>query len=94
MKHRVVLDEEHATHALRRLAPTIRKQLRAALSRLEDDPFAPGDGLDLKRLELDPAKEPVFRLRVGRWRIVYVVRGIEVQVMRVMHRDEGYDWLE
>jgi len=94
VKHRVVLDEEYATPVLRRMAPAVRKRIRAALSALEADPFSVPEEYLSKRLELDPAKEPVYRLRVGGWRIVFTVAGLEVRVLRVIDRDEGYDWLE
>ena len=94
MKHRVELDGEWAVPVLRRMAPPVRKRVRAALAALEDDPFTAPPDCDYRRLELDPAKEPVYRLRVGSWRVVYTVNGLLVRVVRVMARDEGYDWLE
>ncbi len=93
MKHHVDLDSEYATPVLRRMAPPVRRRLRAALDSLEDDPFEAPPGCDYRRLELDPAKEPVYRVRVGSWRIVYTVSGLAVRVIRIMARDEGYDWL-
>lgn len=50
--------------------------------------------LDVKRLDLPDREAPVYRLRVGDWRVVYLVAGTDVLVVRIFHRSEGYQWLE
>lgn len=51
-------------------------------------------GVDVAQLVLDAPGWPVFRLRVGDWRVVFRARGEDLEVVRVFHRREGYGWLE
>ena len=76
---------------LKTLAPAPKQRIRDALRRLGDDPR--DSRLDLKRLDVD-AQESVFRCRVQDYRIVYAVRSDHTYVLRIMHRREGYGWLE
>ena len=45
-------------------------------------------------MDFDTARPSVYRIRTGDWRIVYPVDSHDVHVIRIIHRDEGYDWLE
>lgn len=74
------------------LPPTVKKAARAALGLLDGDPRA--RGLDWKRLETAATIDHVYRVRVGDYRIAYVLRGAQTRVVRVFHRREGYRWLE
>lgn len=76
---------------LKGLAPEPKQRIREALRRIEADPR--GSGLDLKRLDLE-ADEAVFRCRVKDYRVVYTVGPDHTYVLRIMHRREGYGWLE
>jgi mRNA-degrading endonuclease RelE of RelBE toxin-antitoxin system len=51
-----------------------------------------GGGLDIKRLRT--GEDSWFRLRVGDWRAVYRLQPASVDVLRVFHRSEGYEWIE
>ncbi|HLE47393.1 MAG TPA: hypothetical protein VI818_03775, partial [Candidatus Thermoplasmatota archaeon] len=63
-----------AQDVLQTLHPQAKKAIRAPLRVLKENwPQAPG--LDLIRMRADPAAPPVFRLRVGDWRIVLRGRG-------------------
>jgi mRNA-degrading endonuclease RelE of RelBE toxin-antitoxin system len=73
------------------LAPAVRRDLRKALRILATD--ARSDKLDLRQLRVT-ATGRYFRVRVGRYRIVYTPRAGSTYVARIMHRSEGYAWLE
>ena len=82
-----------AQAVLRNLHPQTKKAIRAALRVLKENwPKAPG--LDLVRMRSDPAAPPIFRLRVGDWRIVLRGRGPDLEAIRVFHREQGYGWME
>lgn len=82
-----------AQSVLRHLHPKTKKAIRAAFRVLKDHwPEAPG--LDVVRMRSDPSAPPVFRLRVGDWRIVLRGRGPDLEAIRVFHREEGYGWME
>lgn len=83
-----------AAAELRLLPPQVRSRLRKTLAQLATDPFGRKTGLDVKRLRSPQTPEAVYRVRVGGWRAVYLVRGSTVAVVRVFARDEGYGWME
>lgn len=76
--------------AILRLPPQAKKAVRKALDQLAVDRFSPG--LDVRLLR-SPG-DPKFRIRVGDYRVVFLVRERETRVLRVFHRSEGYGWLE
>lgn len=76
---------------IRTLAPTPKKAIREALRLLASDPRHPK--LDWKALRTKGA-DVFMRIRVGDYRIVVLVRPEAIYVDRVMHRREGYGWLE
>lgn len=68
----------------------VQDRLRRALEALEEDPYEPRSGADIKPLSnTDPIKH---RIRVGDWRIVYRVEdetGV-VKVIEGFRRGRGY----
>jgi mRNA-degrading endonuclease RelE of RelBE toxin-antitoxin system len=68
--------------------------VRDALRVLTRDPVGREKLLDVRQLDLDRAKEPVYRVRVGDWRVVYILRGQDILVLKVFHRSDGYRWLD
>ena len=89
---RVQLDPVHASPAMRAMPPQPKKVMRAALSKLGQDPSGTTDGLDVKRLEA-PGRLVVYRLRAGDWRAAFIVEKDRIRVVKVFHRREGYGWL-
>lgn len=77
---------------LRSLAPQPKRAVRAAIDLLQEDPRA--RGLDWKRLETAGTSEPLYRLRVGDYRVVYHIGEATTRVIRIFHRREGYRWLQ
>jgi mRNA-degrading endonuclease RelE of RelBE toxin-antitoxin system len=88
---KVILDPMQAAPALRTSPPEVKKQLRAALRLLAKDPSGISTKLDVTRLDTEPG-QPMYRLRVGDWRIAFTVDQ-DIVVLRVFHRTEKYGWL-
>lgn len=74
-----------AKRDVRRLQPNIRERIESAISQLETNPRPPG----CKKLT---GFENEWRLRVGRYRILYVIDDSAklVSVARIAHRREAY----
>lgn len=81
-----------ARNELRHLSPVVKKSIRQALDQLEKHGLDATE-LDLRRLSVDNGAA-VYRLRVGSWRIVFVLGQSTVEVVRVFPRSEGYAWME
>lgn len=77
--------------ALRDLPPAPKRRIRKALDLLAKDPRHPS--LDVRNLDVT-GSPPVLRLRVGEYRVAYVVMGRATRVVRIFHRRDGYGWLE
>jgi len=86
---REVLLSRTALRQLERLPGEARRRIRSRLEVLADDPFRPRPGADIKLLwgQEDP---PLFRLRVGDYRILYFVLEAEVRVTEVLPRSRAY----
>jgi len=66
----------------------LQKRIMDALKTLEDDPFQPRSGADIKRIShTNPTK---YRLRIGNYRIIYDVENTIVKVIEVFKRGRGY----
>jgi mRNA interferase RelE/StbE len=80
-----VLFKPSADKALRKLPESVQKRIAAAAQELGDDPRPPG----CAKLE---GEDNLWRIRVGVYRIVYVVQDDEliVLVVRVAHRKDVY----
>lgn len=77
---------------VRILSPAAKKAVREAADLLRKDPFHPK--LDVKVLRKS-GPERFLRARVARdYRIVYSPRPDRVYVWRILHRSEGYGWLD
>lgn len=68
----------------KRLPKEIRPRIISAIDKLEKDPFPPG----CTKL----TDQPGFRIRVGRFRILYFVDKKErtIVIVRIAHRREAY----
>lgn len=72
----------------RRLPASDQDRVRAALAALAADPAKKRPGADIKRLV--KTKPPKHRIRVGSWRVVYLIDGDTVHVIEVFARGRGY----
>jgi len=88
-----VLVSKSAARQLERLERKAAQRVRGKLRVLEDDPFRNRPGADIRLLwgDDDP---PLYRLRVGDYRILYFVAGKEVRVTEVLHRSQAYRGLD
>ncbi len=94
MTPKVVLERRGAFDALNAMGPAAKRAIKLALAGLAENPYPPGEMGAVKRLDAPSSGEPVFRLRVGEYRAVYVVRATEIRVLRIFHRAEGYAWMK
>ena len=60
----------------------VNQRVRAAIERL-----AAGDG-DVRRLA--GIAPPLFRLRIGDWRVLFRYDGVAIVILRVLPRDKAY----
>ncbi len=72
----------------RALPTDIRGRVKSALKELENDPLRSRPGADIRLLK--DTKPPKHRLRVGEYRIVYLVEGDVVRVIELFRRGRGY----
>ena len=49
--------------------------------------------LDTKKLKGVDDRESLFRLRVGKYRVIYKPEKKSIKIIRIMLRKEGYHWL-
>ncbi len=69
-----------------------QKRVREAFFELKENPFNSRSKADIRKLQ--GSFNPVFyRMRVGRYRIVYTVSDSEVKITRIISRGKGYGWL-
>jgi mRNA-degrading endonuclease RelE of RelBE toxin-antitoxin system len=74
---------QRAVKDLDRLSPEIRKRVLAAVNRLGEE------GGDVRRLE--GFKPPLYRLRIGDWRILFTYEESGVaKIQRILPRDKAY----
>jgi mRNA-degrading endonuclease RelE of RelBE toxin-antitoxin system len=81
-----------AADEVRNLPSPIKRRLKAALAQLVEDPLGHQGELQVRKLRSEAGA--IHRLKVGRWRIVYLVKRDTVEVVRVFPREEGYGWME
>ena len=87
MKYRIFVSKTFQKQFIS-LENDIRTRIISALGALEDDPFQPRSGSDIRRLShTNPTK---YRLRVGNYRIIYCVENRTVKVIEVFKRGKGY----
>jgi len=59
---------KRCVRALKKIEPSAQKEIVEAIERLADNPY---DDPDVKSLA--GTKEPYYRLRVSRWRVIYLI---------------------
>lgn len=64
------------------------------MAALATDPFGHKGKLAVRKLRSPSIPRAVHRLKVGGWRVAYLVHGNVVEVVRIFPRDEGYAWME
>jgi mRNA-degrading endonuclease RelE of RelBE toxin-antitoxin system len=79
---------------LRSLAPETKRRIKRAILALPDDPVGEQRRFDIKRLIGHADDRPIYRLRVGEWRVIYRIHESRIEIVRVFPRSEGYGWME
>ena len=75
-----------------RLPNEKQKQIRSALSELQNDPCTCRPRCDISILK--DTKPRKYRLRVGEYRIIYCIEKNDIKVIYLMKREVGYSRLE
>jgi len=70
------------------LQEKLQERIKNALKELEINPNQPRAGADIKPLK--KTKPQKHRLRVGDYRIIYLIEGNTVYVIEVFRRGRGY----
>lgn len=71
-----------------KLDSAIKKRVKKGLAQLEEDPKTSRAKADIKVLEgTEPTKR---RLRVGDYRVIYMIEKKIVKVIEIFHRGRGY----
>ena len=66
----------------------LQMRIKKGLKELEEDPFNPRSGADIKPVkDTDPQKH---RSRVGEYRLIYRIEGTEVKMIEISIRGRGY----
>jgi mRNA-degrading endonuclease RelE of RelBE toxin-antitoxin system len=88
----VVLVSRTFQKAFQELPVTLQKNIRTSLQGLKEDPLTARAGCDIKGLiDTHPRK---YRLRVGDYRIIYLIEKKEVKVIDLIKREQGYSRFE
>ena len=83
MAEREVVWSHVAGADLDRLDRPVRRRIIEAVAR-----FAATDSGNVRRLaDVDP---PEYRLRVGQWRVRFLINGQRLMILRVLPRDKAY----
>lgn len=62
------------------------------LEKLKEDPYCPRSGMDIIKIEGD-RMPPVYRLRIGRWRIEYAIMdNDEILIAKIFPRRRDSDY--
>jgi mRNA-degrading endonuclease RelE of RelBE toxin-antitoxin system len=77
-----------ADKTLARMGPSMQERILEGLRQLKADPFTPRPKADIRMLRGDRAQ---LRLRVGDYRVFYVVDEDVVYVTDILHRSHAYD---
>ena len=76
--------QKQFSHLQSQMQDRIRKKLRV----LQKDPFAARAKADIKPLH--GTKPLKYRLRIGSYRIIYLVQEKEVRIIELIKREKGY----
>jgi len=84
MPFKIIWDEK-AYDSLNKLEPSVSRRILKKVGELSENPFSK----DIKRLK----GRDDFRLRVGDYRIIFSIEKDTIQILKVRHRKNIYDWL-
>jgi mRNA interferase RelE/StbE len=87
-----ILISETAKAQLNRLSTDLKKRVKKALLELENNPYKPRPNADIKKL-VGP-KRNYYRLRIGKYRAIYIVEDNKVLIAKILPRSSAYHWIE
>jgi mRNA-degrading endonuclease RelE of RelBE toxin-antitoxin system len=90
---RKVLLSRTASRQLERFPLDRARRIRAKRAVLEEDPIRPRSGADI-RLVWSHDDPPLYRLRIGEYRVLYFIMNGEVRVTEIVHRSQAYRGLD
>jgi len=70
------------------LGGSMQERIKSTLKTMENDPFQPHPGANIK--ELSHTHPTKYRLRIGTYRIIYIVENKTVKVVEVFKRGKSY----
>ena len=82
-----------AEKALSGFPGALQQRILAGMSALGADPYRSRPGADIRRLK-QSKEPPLYRLRVGDYRVLYFIVGKEVMVTELLHRSHAYRGLD
>lgn len=71
-----------------KLQKNFLNQIRKSLKELQNDPYTSRSNCDIKSLTDTRPKK--YRLRVGNYRLIYIIESKEVKVIDLIKREVGY----
>ncbi len=89
----VVLVSKRGQRQLLRIPRPVAERFKKKLHVLEEDPFQSRSGADI-RLVWPHDDPPLYRLRVGNYRVLYFVLEGTVRVTEILHRSKAYRGLD
>ena len=79
-----IIWDEKAYDELNKLEPSISRRIAKKVCELSENPFSK----DIKRLK----GRDDFRLRIGDYRVIFEIDGNNIQILKVGHRKNVYDF--
>lgn len=70
----------------------LKDRIKISIKNLENGPFLSRSGADIKKL-VSKSNPPLYRLRIGDYRVIFFVIEQEVKVTEIIPRKKGYKWL-
>jgi mRNA interferase RelE/StbE len=75
---------------LSQLDSSTKKRILAAMRQLRENPSISKPGSDIRKLRVPEGSTPLYRLRVGEYRVIFAVEGTTVLVTELVHRSQAY----
>lgn len=74
---------DKVSKALKKLLPAQRKAVKNIILLIDSEQYL---GLDLKKLK---GYNDIFRVRRGRWRIIFKVDGVNIKILTIEKRNDN-----
>ncbi len=87
-----ILISETAISQLKRLPDDQHRTIKKKLAELATNPYKSRPNADIKKLK--GPKRDYYRLRIGKYRAIYVIDAKAVKIAKILPRDSAYDWIE